>query len=243
MGEWQQIEIAGKWADVFAPTSPFRFAVLHLHGVGGETLTDNIAYTEVLNELSLACVCPHGQQSWWSDRICAEFDRERTAERYLLNEVIPWMESRWSLLPRSIGISGISMGGQGALRLAFKHPARFPVVAAVSSAIDYHEWFGQGTTIDEMYTSREQCRQDSATLHIHPSKQPSHIYFVIDPADEMWFRGNDRLHEKLRALGVPHQVDFETAAGGHSWAYFDRMARPTLRFIRDSLESIQLRLM
>jgi len=42
-------------------------------------------------------------------------------------------------------------------------------VAAISAAIEYHELYGQGTTIDEMYDSMEQCRQDSAILHVHPS--------------------------------------------------------------------------
>ncbi len=135
------------------------------------------------------------------------------------------------------------MGGQGALRLAFKHPDLFPVVAALSSAIEYHELYGQGSSIDEMYDSKEQCRQDTAPMHLHPSKFPPHIFFCIDPTDAAWYRGNDRLHEKLSALGVPHQFDLSTQAGGHSWDYFIQMAERAVRFIYQGLEQESRRLL
>src|SRR5437762_11187431 len=191
---WTTVDIGGKSADVFDVSGASRpqFGVLHLHGVGLETLTDQPIFTRWLEELQLACVCPHGQRSWWADRICTEFDERITAERYLLEKVLPYFKERWGLAPRAIGLTGISMGGQGALRLAFKHPELFPVVAAISAAIDYHELYDQGTTIDSMYDSKEQCRQDTAPLHIHPSRYPPHIFFCIDPDDIDWHRGNDR---------------------------------------------------
>jgi S-formylglutathione hydrolase len=135
------------------------------------------------------------------------------------------------------------MGGQGALRLAFKHPRLFPVVAAISSAIEYHECYGQGTPLDEMYDSKEQCRQDTAILHVHPSHYPPHIFFCIDPTDTAWFRGNDRLQEKLAALGVPHEVDLTTRAGGHSWDYFNHTAGRAVRFVNAGLEQEGRRLL
>ncbi len=109
------------------------------------------------------------------------------------------------------------------------------MVAAIASALDYHELYGQGMALDAMYDSKEQCRQDTALLHIHPGQYPPHIFFAIDPDDTRWYRGNDRLHEKLSALGIPHTLDLTTRAGGHSWAYFDHLAGPSLRFLHDGL--------
>ena len=135
------------------------------------------------------------------------------------------------------------MGGQGALRLAFKHPAEFPVAAAISPALDYHELYGQGTPLDALYDSKEQCRQDTALMHVPPFRPPPHLFFCIDPADALWYRGNDRLHEKLNALGVPHTLDLTTRAGGHSWQYFDRMADRAVRFVHAGLEQESRRLL
>jgi S-formylglutathione hydrolase len=244
-GQWTRVDINGKPADVYEPSGGARprFGVLHLHSGGLESLRDKPEFTRVFEELKLVCVCPFSQMSWWSDRICLEFDPQVTAERHLLSHVLPFFEQRWGLKPPRIGLQGISMGGQGALRLAFKHPRTFQVVASISGSIDHHDWYGRGTPLDEMYDSKEQCRQDTATLHINPTAYPPHIFFCIDPTDTDWYRGNDRLHEKLMALGIPHEIDFTTRAGGHSWDYFNHVAERTVRFVLAGLEQQSRRLL
>jgi pimeloyl-ACP methyl ester carboxylesterase len=242
---WTTLAIAGKRAEVYDPPGADRprFGVLFLHGISLETLHDQPVFTRVLAELKLACVCPHGQRCWWADRVCAEFDPRLTPERYLRDSVLSFFRTRWNLAPRAVGLLGIGMGGQGALRLAFKHPHLFPVVAGISAALDYQELYGQGSPLDEMYDSKEQCRQDTALLHVHPTQYPPHIFFAVDPDDARWFRGNDRLHEKLSALGVPHEAELTTRAGGHSWAYFNHLADRAVRFIDTGLEQESRRLL
>jgi S-formylglutathione hydrolase len=243
-GTWSTNDIADKPADIYDPPGGRpRFGILFLHPLGLETLPGNAAFTSVFDELRLACICPHGQRSWWADLICAEFDPKITPEHYLLEAVLPYFRTRWNLAPPGIGLAGISMGGQGALRLAFKYAQLFPAVAGISSALDYHELYGMGLPIDEMYDSKEQCRQDTALLHVHPSHYPPHIFFCIDPGDADWYRGNDRLHEKLAALGIAHECDLATCAGGHSWEYFNRMAERALRFVNAGLEQEGRRLL
>jgi len=132
-GTWSTLDIAGKPADVYDPPGGRpRFGILYLHPLGLESLPGNAAFTSVFDELRLACICPHGQRSWWADRLCPEFDPKITPERYLLDAVLPTFKTRWDLAPPGIGLVGISMGGQGALRLAFKHPQLFPAVAGIS---------------------------------------------------------------------------------------------------------------
>jgi enterochelin esterase-like enzyme len=235
-GTWSREIVAGKPADVYEPggSARPRFGVLFLHPVGLETLLD---------ELRLVCVCPYGGHSWWTNRICLDFDRQVTAEGYILNHVVPFFRARWDIAPPGIALLGISMGGQGALRLAFRFPDIFPVAAGIASALDYHEAYGQGSPLDEMYESKEQCRQDTALMHVPPYHPPPHIYFCVDPDDADWYRGNDRLHEKLNALGVEHSADLTTRAGGHAWEYFNRMAEPALRFVVQGLERESRRLL
>jgi S-formylglutathione hydrolase len=240
---WSQVEIAGKAADVFDPSGGRpRFGVLHLHGVGLTMLHDKPAFTRLFDELHLACVCPYGQRSWWADRVCPEFDPVLTPEKHLLQNILPFFQERWGFNARNVGLQGISMGGQGALRLAFKYPRQFPVVAGIASAIDYHDLYGQGSPLDAMYDSKEQCRQDTAPLHLHPVEYPAHIFYCVDP-DDLWLRGNDRLHEKMTALGVPHEIDFTTRAGGHTWDYFNHMAERVIRFVAAGLEYESRRLL
>lgn len=240
---WSVVEVAGKTADVFDPPDRPPLGLIFLHGVGRETLASRPVYTKLLERGKIACVCPHGDLSWWTDRVWPPFDPQLTAERHVVEQVLPFARQRWCLGERAVGLFGISMGGQGALRLGFKHPRLFPAVAGVSSALDYHDWYGHGYSLDQMYDSKEQCRQDTAVLHLHPAHQPPHIFFCIDPTDADWFRGNDRLHEKMTALGVPHEIDCTTRAGGHSWEYFNHMAARVVGFLENGLRQEARRLL
>jgi S-formylglutathione hydrolase len=240
---WTSTLIAGKEADLFQPSRGPRFGILFLHGIGLETLRDNPVYSKLFENHGLACVFPHGQRCWWADRICTEFNTSLTPERHLLEHVVPFFKEHWDLAPPALGLLGISMGGQGALRLAFKHPGIFPAAAGIASALDYHELYGDGSPLDEMYDSKEQCRQDTALMHVPPYRPPPHLFFCIDPDDHDWYRGNDRLHEKLGALGVAHSLDLATRAGGHSWAYFNHMAERAVGFLVEGLEKESRRLL
>lgn len=241
---WNTATIAGHPVDYFEPPgSAARFALIYLHGAGEETLADQPVYTDWLRALELNCVCPYGDQAWWSHRNCPTFDPQMTAEKLVVEHVWPWAADRWRIGSRGVGLFGISMGGQGALRIAFRHAARFPVVAGISPAIEYHGRYGQGSPIDDMYSSKEQCRQDTAIMHIPPTDSPPHIFFCCDPDDEEWHRGNDRLHEKLTALGVAHECDLVTKAGGHSWDYYNRVAERVVKFLRAGLEHESRRLL
>jgi pimeloyl-ACP methyl ester carboxylesterase len=201
---WQRTSIAGNPADLFEPENARPFALLWLHDESGVTPATDPAFTAELEARRLRCVAPHGARSWWVDLVCPEFDLVLTAERHLLDNVLP------SLGTNLIAVAGVGMGGQGALRFGFRYPARFPVVASLDGAFDFHDRHGRGTPLDTMYASREQSRQDTAVLHIHGHDWPPHIYFACGPESE-WQRGNDRLHEKLTAIGVPHTADLDTS--------------------------------
>jgi S-formylglutathione hydrolase len=204
---WTRAEIAGKPADVFDPgPGAAPFALVFLHDEAGDLPP------ELLPELAarrLRCVAPRAPGSWWVDRPCTAFDPHVTPERHVLDHVLPWARDRWKLNPRGVALAGIGMGGQGAVRLGFRHPDRCPVVAAAGGAFDFHERHGAGTPLDAMYPSREHARQDTAVLQVDGHRWPPHVWFSCPPG-HVWYRGNDRLHEKLAALGVPHAADLDT---------------------------------
>lgn len=246
MSGWSSESIAGRMADVFVPSGSVRAVLLFLHPHGNETLAHPAArsvWTPLLDAAGLACCCPEASGTWWSSRIYTPFDSRLSAEMFLVEHVAAWMADRWRLSQRAIGVAGISMGGQGALRLGFKYPERFPIVASIAGAIDYHLCFDEYPELPQMYRSREHCRQDTATLHVTSSQTPRHIWFACDPRDRVWYPGNDRLHEKLNAIGVAHTADLGTSLGGHSWDYFNAMARPMLDFITTALVQESRRLL
>jgi pimeloyl-ACP methyl ester carboxylesterase len=241
---WSTIDVAKKPCDVFEPALPnaHGFAILYLHGVHVTRLVDNPVFTLQFQELGLRVISPLAGRCWWADRICLDFDPQLTPERHVLQNVLPWMRNRWGSQPPQIGLLGTSMGGQGALRFAFKHPNVFPVVAAISPAIDYQiRWREGDETLQAMYDDAETVRQDTATLHIHPLNWPRNIWFCCDPADHRWHESTERLRSKLAALGIPHECDLETTGGGHGAQYYHRVLPAAMKFITDRLERERLR--
>jgi S-formylglutathione hydrolase FrmB len=165
-----------------------------------------------------------------------------TAERHLLDNVLPYIKATWDGAPPRIALFGTSMGGQGALRLAFKHPNTFPIVAGISPAIDYQTRIRDGDPVlRAMYGDVEAARQDTATLHVHPLNWPRNIWFCCDPADARWHESADRLRMKLYSLGIPHECDLESSAGGHSFDYYNHQAPAAIKFVVDRLERERLR--
>ena len=239
-GSWSQVEIGGKLADVFEPAASVvpQQAVLHLHGHGLTTLKDNPIFSAELNRHGLRAICPHGQRSWWLDVICDEFDRQQTPLQFVREMVIPYMRDRWNVAPPGIGLTGISMGGQGVLQLAYRFAREFPVVAAISPAVDFHNWHGQGLPLDEMFHTPEAARQQTATLQVVPLGWPQHQMIVCDPTDADWFESSQRLTSKLFSSGIPFESDLETTAGGHSWDYFETMAPAVMAFVAERLARV-----
>lgn len=233
-GAWSEVRVAGHPCDVYEPPrrDPGGAVVIYLHGVHLNRLVDHPRFTEQLEKHGLVAIAPVTQRSWWTDRICLEFDPVLTAERHLLDNVLPYIASRWGTVPPQLALLGTSMGGQGALRFAYKYPNTFPVVAAISPAIDYHLRLNEGDeTLCQMYSDVEAARQETAILHVHPLNWPRHQFFCCDPTDFRWYDGVDRLRMKLASLGVLHECDLETQGGGHGFEYYDRMAEKAIGFI------------
>jgi S-formylglutathione hydrolase len=237
---WTHLSIAGRRADLFEPETP-RFLLVFLSDLDGVTLRDNPVWTNLLAANRMACVSPAGGETWWLDRVWPPFDPVKSGERYLIDDVIPTVLERFRLPANAVALAGVGAGGQGALRLGFRYPKRARAVAGLESILDFQEVHGRGTALDDLFASREQSRQDTVVLHIPAHDWPPYIWFACDP-DSPWLRGNDRLHEKLSAIGVPHTTDFATRACGHAWAYYDRLAPTVMRFIVEGLEKESRRL-
>ncbi|MBS0209406.1 MAG: alpha/beta hydrolase [Planctomycetes bacterium] len=211
---------------------------MYLHGVHLARLHENPTFTGLFGQHGLRVIAPQTKRSWWADKICDEFDPQLTAEQHVLRNIVPQIKERWGAEPPRIALLGTSMGGQGALRFAFKHPNTFPIAVAMAPAIDYQIRYDdpEEETIIQMYPDAEAARQDTATLHVHPLNWPRNVWFSSDPNDLRWHESAQRLHMKMSALGIPHETDLETEAGGHSWDYYNHMAPRALQFIVDRLE-------
>ena len=174
------------------------------------------------------------------------FDGSITPERFILEQVRTEIVQRFGVQSPGIALIGEGMGGQGALRISYRHPTVFPVAAAIAPAIDFHlamrecddrddgEYYD---TLWETYGDVERARQDTAILHVHPLNWPRHQWFTSDPSELHWHDGAARLQSKLRALGIPH-----TAVLDSRGTSAPDLAPDMIRFVVDALSQESRRL-
>jgi S-formylglutathione hydrolase len=123
--------------------------LLLLHGGNGSE-RDLLYFTQVFDDEIRAgrlppvvIAMPSARRSLYMDFR----DGSQSWERFILEDVLPFVRRSAAVAQTRNGtfLSGISMGGLGALRIAFKHPHLFAAVAALEPAIEPKlAWTGVG---------------------------------------------------------------------------------------------------
>lgn len=219
-----------------------RYPVLYfLHGLGdneqtlfnsgGWTVLDDLKHRGKIGDFLI--VAPEGRRSFYINSA----DGSVRYSDFFLREFIPHIEARYRVLPRREGraISGISMGGYGALRFAFAHPEMFSAVSAQSAALitetprdlDTAAHSGAplakvlaavfGNPIDVPHWNENSpfvlAKKNSAGL------RKLSIYFNCGQEDNYGFdKGAAALHQQLLNQGIRHE--YHSYPGDHSLSYF-----------------------
>jgi S-formylglutathione hydrolase FrmB len=155
------------------------------------------------------------------------------------------MESRYRIKPGrgNRGVTGMSMGGYGALRFGFKYSNEFGSVSAHSPAladklpdVQLTDEQGErvsselggtfGNPIDRGFWQRQ---SPFAIVKSMPRPVGLAIYFDCGTDDEFGFyTGAQQFHDLLVAKKIPHE--FHLYPGGHDWDYFARHFPASLAF-------------
>jgi S-formylglutathione hydrolase FrmB len=188
-------------------------------------------------------VAPEGRGSFF---INAAGRGDRYSD-FLLSEFLPYIESHFRVFRdrRHRGVTGLSMGGYGALRLAFAHSEMFGSVSAQSPALitetpkqinaDLHDagplarLLGSvfGNPIDPAHWTANNPLDLARKNRIAIKTQA--IYFNCGEQDEFGFaEGAGKLHQQLLSEGVRHE--FHLYPGGHNAEYFLSHLHETIEF-------------
>jgi S-formylglutathione hydrolase FrmB len=163
-------------------------------------------------------------------------------EDFFIREFIPAIERRYRARANQAAraISGVSMGGYGALRFAFKYPRMFHAVSAHSAALiekapatlrrgSVRLGFLEdafGSPPDPAYWERTSPFTLARSL---ASLGGLKIYFDCGTEDDFGFdEGNRSLDKLLDSRGVRHE--FHGYPGGHGWSYTAQHISASLEF-------------
>ncbi|MBQ0115142.1 MAG: esterase family protein [Bacteroidales bacterium] len=198
------------------------FPVLYLlHGADG--CYSNWSQKADLNTLSTRystiIVCPDGQDSWYFD---SPRDPKYQFETFISSELVAYIDASYRSFktPDKRAITGLSMGGHGALFLGFRHPDVFGSCGSMSGGVDITKfpdrWLIQRSL--GKYDENPQVWADHAVINqIAKIKKGQHI-IIDDGSDDFFYEVNMNLHKALLDAGVPH--DFTIRPGNHSWSYW-----------------------
>ncbi len=158
---------------------------------------------------------------------------EADFERWIVDEVPAAASQAFPALGAHppLFISGLSMGGFGALRLAGKYPQRFRAAGGHSS-ITHFTRLGQFVEEPlERYGCGPEDQSVFETLSRNRERLPP-LRFDCGTADPL-LEANRELHRQLTAAGIPHE--YQEFPGGHEWPYWQRHLEDMLRFFGKQL--------
>jgi S-formylglutathione hydrolase FrmB len=202
-----------------------------LFNSGGWTLLDDLRRQGKMGEFLI--VAHEGRRSFYINSAGGSF----RYDDFFLQEFIPTIEGKYRISKGrdKRAISGISMGGYGALHFAFAHPELFSAVSAQSAALitqtpqqlDTASRSGSplGKTLAAVFGDPIDVPHWEANNPFVLAKKNQAglrklaIYFNCGQDDNYGFeKGAAALHEQLQKEGIKHE--YHPYPGDHSPAYF-----------------------
>jgi putative tributyrin esterase len=213
------------------------YPVLYLlHGGGGHfrdwlTATpDKMLVKNLADQFNLIIVMPEGETfSWYLD---SPLDKSSQFETYITREVIEKIDNSYRTVRNGKGrvITGLSMGGHGALYLSSRHPELYCAAGSMSGAVDMNSanWrippefasrIKQGfqklvgdTTNADLYAAH-------SVVNMADRLKKNNLQLIIDcGVDDFLIEANRELHRRLVYNHTPH--DYTERPGGHTWDYW-----------------------
>lgn len=236
-GNWTRTTLGTHLVEAWGPSVPASGeAILCLHDLDAVAPSQHADWRAELEASPVPVICPLAGRTWWLSLPTAEFP-EGGPLGWVRSEVVSWIEATFQVKPPRIGVIGIGMGGHGALNLSYRSARQFPVVAAISAAVDFHPYQPSEPVLSEVFESVEAARQQTATLHLHPLNWPLFQRIACHPADPLWFEGCERLASKLDSSGIPFDQEFGRLPAFDRTAYESRQLRLSIEYILQNLPS------
>lgn len=199
-----------------------RFPVLYLlHGAWGSyrdwpTKADLKTYAD---RYAMIIVCPDGQDSWYFD---SPIDPKFQFETFISQELVQWVDAHYRTIasPYMRAITGLSMGGHGALWNAWRHPDVFHSCGAMSGGVDICHFPTKWKIPDRLgkYEANPEVWRTHSVASLVPTLKPGQNITIDDGVDDIFIKENINLHQQLLYHGIPH--DFTVRPGKHTWDYW-----------------------
>ncbi|NLZ96201.1 MAG: esterase family protein [Bacteroidales bacterium] len=202
-----------------------QFPVVYLlHGHSGNytswTNTSDEAKT-MADHHNLIIVCPDGDKdSWYFD---SPMDSTSRYETYVAKELVEWIDNNYKTISNKKGraITGLSMGGHGALYLAFRHQDVYGACGSMSGGVDIRPFpnnWGMKNHLGNQSEHPENWEKNTVMNMMHLLTSNSLAITIDCGTEDFFYDVNVRLHEELTYRNISHT--FISRPGAHNWDFW-----------------------
>jgi enterochelin esterase-like enzyme len=173
--------------------------------------------------LPMIIVLPQGDRDWWTNHT----GNGPKWGDYVINDLVPHIDRTYrTLRDRSArAIGGVSMGGWGALQLAFNHPRVFSVVGAIARVYP---------TADHCFPRHRQEFANKDPLSLARTANGLGLQIWLDAGEQdPWLDRTVALHQVLQEQNITHF--WNLFPGGHDWHYWQDHVLDYLQFYGHAL--------
>lgn len=215
------------------------YPVLYLlHGGSGHfndwlnKTPDKMLVKNLADQFNIIIVMPEGETfGWYLD---SPVDPTNKFETYITKEVIQKIDNTYRTVKSNKGrvITGLSMGGHGAMYLSSRHPDLFCAAGTMSGAMDmnytrfrvnedfakslkdrFQKLLGTADTSNDVYVK-------NSIINMVDAIKKNGMPVIIDcGVDDFLIEANRELHHRLVFNNVPH--DYTERPGAHTWEYWE----------------------
>lgn len=195
-----------------------------LHGYGGNYagwVSDFPVVKDFADDHQTILVCADGGvSSWYFD---SPVDSAWKYETYVAIELVSWIDRTYATIKSKKGraIMGLSMGGHGALYLAFKHQEVFGAAGSMSGGVDIRPFPENWNISDKLGKIKEHPNnwEEHTVINLIGLLGKDYPALLIDcGTSDFFYKVNVDFHNKLLENHISH--DFIVRDGGHDLFYW-----------------------
>lgn len=198
------------------------FPVIYLlHGFSDDYMAwqNHVDLTKYANQYGIILVCPDAQDSWYFD---SPVDPTFQFETYITQELRSYIESNYRTINdrKCRAITGLSMGGHGALWLAWRHTDIYGMCGSMSGAVDIMT-LKDRFKIDKRlgkYAANEASWKSHSVINLVPTLKNNQFIIIDDGTSDFLIKENRALHAALQQHNIKHE--YSERPGRHSWDYW-----------------------
>lgn len=205
-----------------------------LHGYSGnyrDWITKDKDLEKETDRFNLIIVCPDGGfSSWYFD---SPVDPASKYETFISGELVKAIDAKYKTIqdPKGRAITGLSMGGHGALYLAFRHQDVYGAAGSMSGGVDIRPFPNNWDIAKRLgsYAEYPERWEKNTVINMLNLLTPNSLALIFDcGTEDFFFKVNENLHQQLLYRNIPH--DFIARPGSHNWQYWSNSVKFQLLF-------------